>query len=74
MSIYQLLELCIYLSLLPIVYKVIIVIDISKIFKKNHTTEIKMFYFFMIIIITKVTGDFIIMLMDCFRSLLGITL
>lgn len=74
MKIYQLLELCTYLALLPIVYKVILAIDITKIFKKAHTTEIRMFYLFIMIIITKILGDFIIKIMDYVRILLGITL
>jgi len=74
MKIYYLLELITYLTILPIVYKVVIAIDITKIFKRDHTAEIKMFYFFILIIITKVLGDFIIMLMEYTRLLLGIPL
>lgn len=74
MEIYPLLELCTYLALLPIVYKVVMVIDITKIFKKDHTTEIRMFYFFMVVVITKILGDFIIMLMNYVRIMIGITL
>ncbi len=74
MKLYYLLELCTYIALIPIVYKVISAIDVSKIFKKNHVTEIRMFYLFIIIIMTKILGDFVIMLMEYFRVLLGITL
>lgn len=69
MKYFTLLELGIYIALLPIVYKTIIAIDITKIFKKNHISEIKMFYFFMIIVITKILGDVIIMIMNYFRIL-----
>ncbi|HEY8365393.1 MAG TPA: DUF1146 family protein [Haloplasmataceae bacterium] len=69
MKIYLVLELCIYFALLPIVYKVVSSIEISKIFKKGHINEIRMFYVFVIIIITKFVGDFINMLMTYFRQL-----
>jgi uncharacterized membrane protein YwzB len=48
-------------------------IDVSKIFKKGHLTEIKMFYFLIIIIITKIVGDVVIMIMDYIRLLLNIS-
>lgn len=63
-------ELCVYLVLLPIVYKVIMAIDISKIFKKGYTTEAKIFYIFVVVIITKIIGDFIIVILRYLRLIL----
>lgn len=72
MRLFSFLELCTYIALLPIVYKVVIAIDITKIFKKNYVTEIKLFYFFIIIVITKILGDVVVMIMNYFRIFLGI--
>ena len=71
MDLYIFLKLCVYLSLSPIVYRVIIKIDFSRIFKKNSTTEIKIFYFMIIVIITKIIGDVITMFMDYIRLMLS---
>lgn len=70
MRLYYLMELCIYFALLPIIYKVIMAVDISKIFKKDFVTEIKIFYIFLVIIMTKIIGDFIIVILDYFRLVL----
>ncbi len=72
MELYNLFELSIYLILLLVIYKVVTAIDISKIFLKGHVTEIKIFYLVIIIVLTKVTGDFIVMVMEYLRKLLGI--
>jgi len=74
MKLYTFFELCIYLALLPVVYKVVIAIDVTKIFKKSHVTEIKIFYLIIIIIITKILGDVLVMIMDYLRILLEISL
>ena len=69
MKIFYALELCTYLALLPIAYKVISGIDIGKIFKKGHIIEIRLFYLFLTIIIAKITGDLINMIMNYVRLL-----
>lgn len=72
MVLFDLLELSVYLLLFPIVYKVLISVDFSKIFRKDHVLEIRTLYIFITIVITKIVGDFFIETMELFRSLAGI--
>ncbi|MDF2699157.1 MAG: hypothetical protein K0Q49_713 [Haloplasmataceae bacterium] len=62
-----------YLAIMPFVFRIIMGIDLSRIFKKNHTAEIKMAYLFLTIIISKLIGDFIIDIMDLIRILLDLS-
>ncbi len=73
MKLFTLLELCTYLALLPVVFKVISAIELSRFFKRYHVLEIRIFYLLMTIVITKILGDFLITIMDYTRLLLDIT-
>jgi len=68
MRLFNLLELSIYFLLLPIVYKVVIAIDFTKIFKKYHVNEIRLFYIIVVIVITKILGDTVVMIINYFRE------
>ncbi len=69
MRLFNLLELLIYFLLLPIVYKVVMAIDFTKIFKKYHVNEIRLFYIMVMIIITKILGDTIVMIINYMREI-----
>ncbi|NLC94833.1 MAG: DUF1146 domain-containing protein [Bacilli bacterium] len=69
MRLFNLLELLIYFLLLPIVYKVVMAIDFTKIFKKHHVNEIRLFYIMVMIIITKILGDTIVMIINYMREI-----
>ncbi|NLG81969.1 MAG: DUF1146 domain-containing protein, partial [Bacilli bacterium] len=60
--------LLIYFLLIPIVYKVVIAIDFTKIFKKYHVNEIRLFYIIVVIVITKILGDTVVMIINYFRE------
>lgn len=68
MRLFNLLELLIYFLLIPIVYKVVIAIDFTKIFKKYHVNEIRLFYIIVVIVITKILGDTVVMIINYFRE------
>lgn len=69
MRLFNLLELLIYFLLIPIVYKVVMAIDFTKIFKKYHVNEIRLFYIMVTIIITKILGDTIVMIINYMREI-----
>jgi|GEM_PF-946714 len=69
MRLFNLLELLIYFLLIPIVYKVVMAIDFTKIFKKYHVNEIRLFYIMVMIIITKILGDTIVMIINYMREI-----
>ncbi|ERJ11436.1 DUF1146 domain-containing protein [Haloplasma contractile] len=52
-----------YLFILPIVWKSLMSLDVSKLFKKNHIYEVRAFYFVVTIALTKLVADFFIDLM-----------
>lgn len=68
MRLFNLLELLVYFLLIPIVYKVVIAIDFTKIFKKYHVNEIRLFYIIVVIVITKILGDTVVMIINYFRE------
>ncbi len=57
------LNLFIYILLIPVIFKVLLAIRIEEIFKKGKTREIMVFYFLITIALAKLTGDFLFFLL-----------
>jgi uncharacterized integral membrane protein (TIGR02327 family) len=53
-----------YFALIPIVFRALMCIDTTKVFKKHRIGEIRLIYFLITIVITKIVGDFFIDIMD----------
>lgn len=67
--IFILLKIFTYFALFPIVYRSLMAVNFTKLFKKNYVGEIRVLYIFIAIVITKIVGDFFLDIMDLFMLL-----
>lgn len=68
----HILRLITYFALLPIVYKALSAIDFSKLFRKNHVGEAQLATLMMVVIFSKIIGDFFLDIMEIFLKISGV--
>lgn len=66
------LEIITYFALIPIVFRSLMALDFSKIFRKNHVAESQIIFFLVLITIVKIVGDFFIDIAKAFLTLFGV--
>jgi len=66
------LELVTYFALIPIIFRAMMALDFTKLFKRDRVGEAQMAYFAITIVFAKIIGDFFITIMRLFLSLLGV--
>jgi uncharacterized membrane protein YwzB len=68
------LQVITYFALIPIVYRALLGVDFSKVFKKNHVKESQLAFFIVLLALVKLIGDFFLDIMKIFLTLMGINL
>jgi uncharacterized membrane protein YwzB len=70
-KVFLILKVFTYFALLPVVFRSLMSIELSKIFKKHHTGEVRMVFILLAIVISKIVGDFLIDIMEIFLKIVG---
>ncbi|HEY8436757.1 MAG TPA: DUF1146 family protein [Haloplasmataceae bacterium] len=61
-----------YFALIPIVYRALTAVDFSKVFRKHKEGESQMTFFIVVIVFSKLIGDFFLDVMEIFLKLFGV--
>lgn len=61
-----------YFALLPVVFKALSALDFSKVFRKHKVGESQLTFFMVVIIFSKLIGDFFLDIMEIFLKLFGV--
>lgn len=66
------LRLVTYFALIPVVFRALSALDFSKVFRKHKVGESQLTFFMVVVIFSKILGDFILDIMEILLKILGV--